>query len=595
MAQNFCRKFSRLLVAICTIAVLGGCAGGVNMAPTLSAKTNVTPEQGVVVARFINTSAYPLPFNFLTISPKNVNESDKIKPLRLTMLDTVITDSTIFAAPVEAGSYSLDNMYSFHSRGDYWYSRWAATNANLGTFEVKPGQVTDLGTIIYYPKPQEDKYSDEFSRIPSANPAEVLQQFFPFYDLQETEVLGWNEEGLDDDLQDKFVSIAQNPITYDESYKTRNGDVYFLGKLGVIVKRTADGDWDLDAVDTIVDMNTMVETATGHHLLAGNEGKVFFKAFGTQEWRDVSLSPNLSIDQLYVYDGDYVDALTRTDKKVEVYRANTNDSELTWQLMASYGRDRLWRDGNGEVQADFVVNNKGKNTTKVKPTKKKFTRVSFDDPNNPGQLVVELALNSVEVVFDNTSSQNFNIDLSTWEVTNTSSNQEFSRIINAGHTKVGVVEAGYWSWTGRPDYYVFDKALNDWVEMSSRIYTCDKHFTLSSDKKACIADENSEKAGAKAKLPEKDNFSFVTVPWFESAEKATAIVVFDTERVVVHTQDQGKTWDVVESELPNKYCSTFVGDIEDTLLLSCNGSTGEFYRSEDMGVSWEIVREYQSF
>ena len=30
MAQSFCRKFSRLLVAICTIAVLGGCAGGVN-------------------------------------------------------------------------------------------------------------------------------------------------------------------------------------------------------------------------------------------------------------------------------------------------------------------------------------------------------------------------------------------------------------------------------------------------------------------------------------------------------------------------------------------------------------------------------------
>ena len=59
---------------------------------------------------------------------------------------------------MKAGSYSLHSIRAFHTRGDFWYERWAGADAQFGTFDVKPGQVTDLGTIIYYPKPEKDKY-----------------------------------------------------------------------------------------------------------------------------------------------------------------------------------------------------------------------------------------------------------------------------------------------------------------------------------------------------------------------------------------------------------------------------------------------------
>ena len=74
-----------------------------------------------------------------------------------------------------------------------------------------------------------------------------------------------------------------------------------------------------------------------------------------------------------------------------------------------------------------------------------------------------------------------------------------------------------------------------------------------------------------------------------------AIVNLDGERVVMQTTDKGASWKVAEAELPNKYCSSLIGDIKDALIMSCNGATGDFYQSEDMGVSWELVREHQNF
>ena len=460
---NVFKSITLLLAAI----ILGGCAGGVQMAPTLSKETNLEPQQGIVVARFINTSSYPLPFNYLTISPKNVNESDKIKPLRLSSLDSVITDSMIFAAPVKAGSYSMDSMYSFHSRGDYWYSRWASTDANFGTFEVKPGQVTDLGVIIYYPKPQEGRYTDEFTRLPADDPAQTLQQFFPFF-KPDGEVLSWNDEGLDEELQDSFISFAQNPVTYESSYKGHNGDVHFFGKLGVIVKRTADGDWELDAVDTVVDMHTMVESKEGHLLIGGNEGQIFLKQPASEEWRSVGLSSSLSVDQLYIHDAVYVDALARNEKQVEVYRANLLDAEFNWSLMATYSRTDTWKNSEGAVQDNFVR----KGQAPKKPSKKKITSVRFDDPDNPQQLTVELASTYVEQVFGNNTERTFAVDVADWKVTRDSSDREFTLIKNAGFTKVGVIEAGYWSWSGIPDYFAYDNEKSEWFKMTTNIVNC---------------------------------------------------------------------------------------------------------------------------
>jgi hypothetical protein len=152
-------SLSKNVFVILTLLLLGGCANQVNMLPSLQKTTNIADDQGVVVARIINASNYRFPFNQLTVNPENVNESTTIKPERLVAIKQSVGGSTVFSAPIKAGHYSLSSIRAFHVVGDYSYSRFVSADAQMGTFEVKPGVVTDLGTLIYYPKVQEDKYT----------------------------------------------------------------------------------------------------------------------------------------------------------------------------------------------------------------------------------------------------------------------------------------------------------------------------------------------------------------------------------------------------------------------------------------------------
>lgn len=154
--------------------LLTGCATDTNLLATLDTKTVLMPDQGIVVVRIVNATDYPLPMNQVTIAPDNLNESDKVKFDRLSALDVDLDGSTVFASPTKAGTYALSSIRAYHFRGDYYYSHFAATDAKFGTFQIKAGQVTDLGTIIYYHKPQEDKYLQMLVRAPETSTGEVL-------------------------------------------------------------------------------------------------------------------------------------------------------------------------------------------------------------------------------------------------------------------------------------------------------------------------------------------------------------------------------------------------------------------------------------
>ena len=121
MSTTNVRHHQRRLVSMILLPllfILSGCAAQVNMLPTLNPQTVLAPQEGVVVVRIINASSYPLPFNQLTIAPENLNANAKILPSRLSALDKDIEGSTIFAAPAQAGNYSLSGVSSFHFRDD---------------------------------------------------------------------------------------------------------------------------------------------------------------------------------------------------------------------------------------------------------------------------------------------------------------------------------------------------------------------------------------------------------------------------------------------------------------------------------------------
>ncbi len=247
--MTFVKKFQPLVFIF--IALLAGCSSRIEVLKPLSVNTPLDENKGIVVVRVINASSYPFHFNSVMISPKNLNESEKVKLKELESTFDTTTNSSIFSSQLEAGSYSVTGIYSFHSNGEFWYSRSARTDVKFGTFEIEAGKTTDLGTIIYYPKPQEDLYLNTLLRVPELSPAQVLNTYFPFINKVEPEqVLQWNEDDYQEERNTLFNFVLQNPVTYNKAYLSPDGSVYFIGKLGFILKRDLEKEWHIDAVDT---------------------------------------------------------------------------------------------------------------------------------------------------------------------------------------------------------------------------------------------------------------------------------------------------------------------------------------------------------
>lgn len=574
---------------------LSGCAGDVNMLPTLSKKSKISNEQGIVVVRVVNASSYPLPFNQVTITPKNVNESKKIKPSRLQAISSSTTNSTIFSAPVKGGSYALDSIRAFHIRGDYWYSRWAGADAKFGTFSVEPGKITDLGTIIYYPKPQEDKYLNTVLRTPETSPADVLTTYFPFYSFNENQVIQWTNDEFQDERDALFSSVAQNPVTFKMDYLAPDNSVYFIGKLGVILKRTQHKEWELDAIDTNLDLSAIVQSTSKELAVGGDEGVIFYKE-SEGEWQDISVAKTQKVEELYFNNKGALEAITREEDKLYIYEKQLSALDLPWSIKATFTSNQGWKDSEGKKLLTDV---------ETKPKKKKASKakriVSVTTQRDDDKNIITLALQSMSsnFVFGGGDRVSYKFSPQTWQVSLYENDEKISRTFKAGATTLGIEYAGFWSLSGRPTYFKKDIATQEWKKIATAVKTCKEGYTASG--KVCIADD-----GKRATIKQtSDSFSFTSIPWFSSNTKATAIASFSdynfwsgkrsNETKIIQTNDGGATWQVTDLSLPNKFCTQIVSKVKDSLLLSCNGVSSDFYESNDHGETWQHVREQENF
>ncbi len=569
------------LVAL-LVLVLGGCAGQVNMLPTLTQQSHLQVNQGVVVVRILNASAYPLPFNQLTLTPENLNESKDIKPERLISLPPRIDGTTVFSAPINAGRYALNSIRAFHIRGEYMYSRWVSSDAKFGTFDIKPGQVTDLGTIIFYPKPQDEEYIETLVKLPEPQIGEVLDKYFQFYKYDKNTILTWNTDEHIEEHQALFASVAQNPITYSARYLAPDNTLYFLGKLGVIIKRTAQGDWELDAVDTIFDLKTIAQNKKGDLIVGGSEGQLFWKAAGS-DWQDISLEHDFQIDKLYFSNEDSIDMIARLETELIVLRADTNQQSMTWQELNKFSSDSRW----------YNMRPSDKNITN--DSHRKAKRISGADLLQTAEgnfIIVRTQFIQEDPVFFNGDVETFGYEADTWEVFMPEKKPVFSAIVNSGAIKIGIKKSGFWSWSGRTTYRRYVNSSDSWEEIVTFVYKC-KEVDVSYSEH-CKSSENN-----------KVYFNFLSLPWFQNDIEGIAVVSFSDysfwsgkstyETRILSTGDGGQSWTDTGKSLPMKFCSSIVPEVKELLLLSCDGATSDFYESLNNGTDWIHVRQHENF
>lgn len=590
MTGRLCRLPAYSMVLAVSILLMG-CVGPVNMQQPIKEGDSLEVGKGVVVARVINASSYPLPFNQLTITPENLNQSKAIKPERMLAAKKVNDGSTVFASSVKAGNYSLGSLRAFHVQGEYIWQYWIPADVSLGSFSVASQQITDLGTLIYYPKLQGDKGLKTVVRMPDSATGEVLEKYFPFQPYDATQLLSWNEDGFEMERQNAFVSVLQNPVSHEDSYLTPSGAVIFPSKLGVIIERDKDGQWLLDAVDTSLPLSAVAENTVGDRVVGGSEGKLFLRRSGGQ-WSDVSLGSTYFVEHLEFMDDNTIDLIARQELKLTVFRATLDEGELDWKAINAYDSVNGW-----EKVSDASKAQKDNSTSTRKNAKPRYIASAIMDKTlDKPILSVYTKYARAERAITSGKAQLFTYDPQSWatqKIRTSEKASEVDAIIDAGAVKFGLKRPSLWGFSSSYSYFLQDPATQQWNEIKSSILAC-RGWLPAVD--GLCQDGKKER---------QRKFNFQSVPWFSTANDGVAVAGFtgrskrsDGERSdtqIIETSDGGQTWLLTTRLVPEPYCTDFVNHFADKIILSCDGVSGDFYESVDSAATWIHVREHQDF
>jgi hypothetical protein len=581
-----------VLVTILFAALVSGCASNINVAKNLSDQTVLAPEEGILVARVVNATGYRLPFNRLYIDPKEVNASKEVKTILATSETQPIGDSSTFAVSLAPGEYSLSTVSSLIFRGEAYYIRGTYADPEFGVFTVEAGKVTDLGTIIYYPKPQDDVYKDTIVRVPETANGQILSDYFPQFAKSNQEILTWDEDERDEQRFLQYATAAQNPVSFAGQVLAPDGSLYFLGKLGVILRYSPDDGFETLAVDTNLQLNAFAQNDAGDRVVGGFESALFFQADG-DEWQSVELPEKATVHYLTFYQENEVDVVYSVDKYLYVSRFDKDDLTNV-RVLNTYDYIKRWEFSEKVVSDDDKSKSKD---TKKAPKPHNIKNAWVTKVGDKTHLKVTSFRTGRYSHFDSTDVETYLFSPDTWEMKIAQESEGMDSILSAGAAEIGIQQAGYWSWTGRPTYYSRASSTSEWREISAKLEYCKEGTTM--QKNGACTD------GKKGSKPESDRFTFLSVPWFWDGENGLAIVNFsdvdfwsgkrESETKILITSNGGISWEKTELSLPKEYCSNIVSEINDRILLSCEGATSDFFESTDRGVTWQHIRQQQDF
>ncbi len=577
--------------------------GDTKLVRPITSKTLPDPSQGTVIVRILNAGHIVLPFNYLTLAPKNLNESKKIKPIRLIALEEVNGKTALFASAVPAGEYSLSDIRSLHFDKSYQYDNWIDTNLEFGTFKVAPGKITDLGTVVYYTKAQGDKYVNTLVRSPTIPEGNVIKAYLPFLPYVPDETLTWNEDGYANERQTSYASVAQNPVTFNQRYQAPDGSLYFIGKLGVILKLTASKEWEVEAIDTDFDLNTMVQNKKGDTLVGGDHGTLFLKRKGGA-WQNITQDHNFRIEKIIPYQEHIVDVVLRSAHEIRIIRGDLLQSALIWKKMAYYTLLSGWVDSQGKSKKVGALKLTGKkNLTKKEKARalaraarlsliNHFNIVTFDQKH----AIYFNRARSGEVSranFENKYKYKYRFDPATWKLSSYKAPRDgIKQKLNAGTIKLGIKDPYLWQLSAKDRYYRQDTNTHKWEKIATRLDGCP---SVAKTKNTCKRNGKFYRR--------YQAFNFVSTPVFSSNLDAVAIVKFSRKspknkdkynRYIFATEDGGKSWKPTKRQLPRPFCTRTVPEVLGSLMVSCLDSS-DFYESFDGGKNWQQVREHEAF
>jgi len=596
-------------------AFLAACAPStVNIRdPLTTVPQSSEPGFGVVVARVIHTDSRGAPFNYLRLEPSNVNASADIKSEEMKAITRPLSSGSFFVSNIPVGTYSLSYVRTYYYDGQFYISKWVKGGIDIGTVEVKEGELTDLGQLIYYPKSEGDIIKNTLSRIPNSHNAELLKILRPEISNAYLDVNQWNEDGGDSDRQNFFSAAVQNPVAFNTQFHDiKTNKTYFAGKLGFILSYSGDGEWQQDAIDTNDEIYAVAVSPNGTLFVGGEYGALYSKSPG-DAWKKIAYDDKYTIKDIVADDDDSITVLGVDLRSVNLSKVSVVDTTQN-QTIGIYDLNYGWGSASGEwhdKERELEVNTKKQKAIELEErtgkkknrAERRYIKYAFrENIDNQIHYFVGIA-----DPYQNEQSPLHSVSKRETHLY-TPSNGVFTKVLDfgsgvdhvnqSGTELVGTKRAGFWSWDGKDTFVKRSKEAPYTWEKITR--TWDKCPEQPEEATLCPNPENAEKPKKR-----KKTINFASQPYFWDESEGIVFGTWveanfwasttETKTAVFKTTNGGKTWVALAEEWPGKYCSGLIPEVQDVLLVSCNGISSDFYESKDRGLTWSLVRETENF
>lgn len=577
MTKPLIKNWRALFVA--ATFMLTGCATSkVHVIPTVGDDFQLSARQGAVTAQVINATPYPKTFNYITLAPKDVFEAKENKFERLQAVEELDGKTTAFAAPVPAGEYSLSDIFSLHYFGNYYYRKRQDADPSFGTFKVEAGKVTDLGALIYYYKPDGDRYIPILTRRDGMEDAfELLQnKAAPLArQLKSKDRLTWDEDDYGGDRQALYLNIVQNPIMYNSAYPQRNGGWIFATSLGVLLKRSPDGDWAIDALETDYGLKLYQRRDDGAVVVVDEKNNIYFRRAKEKAWRLMPAPRGQEkLSYLQLGDKNELYALQATERQLNLYQGKLSPS-TGWSRTLTYTPEYGW------LSPDELKRREEEQAATEKPKSKQERKPKTIDSHqiiyHNGETLA--AVDGILYRLDLANAQAKVVPLKI--KVNELRQNAYNQLLASSNPSL---------WDGNIKTYYSLNSGKNWHTYSNRFDACPDEERGKGDK--CAVSKRQRKYWRRKHATDPVFFEDGTAYSIMSKVDAGFGEPSTTTYYMVVSKDAGETWqELKEANLP-KYCGQlFKGENDNTLLLSCRYSNGYFYRASKDNVKWELEHQ----
>jgi hypothetical protein len=508
-------------------------------------------DEGLLVFQVINNSDQKNVYRNTTItSHVEMWSFDKNELFTLHMVRVGMSSTDVYLGHMPPGKYRLDQFVTTDEFVVPGYSRsMNKTVLPIGknfshAFEIKPKHLTNLGTVVVWPRDNKHQsVSFTVGHIPSETLLnELVTKIRPAAAqvVFTNPVLGWSNSLP---LTHGIIAMAAKatPAHFNHPIVTRAGELVGGAKLGQVLVRSPNGNWNRLDTGFPWEILSVVETPSGELLVGGEQGLLLVSQGKRSVWRRIT-------------DLHLKGPITSLGFRENTYYAVAFSPWLRHSLGFAYSKGLRLDNWQASTVSDLSVHEAGLLTRTTLFTSKK----------------IRLAVPPLLVLDYDSKSQ-------AWTKNQAMEN---SRLLGSN---VRIFSPSRDPWLSinlheREDGVLYGPGFSDlaWVDKEGRPEYLPQQIILSKDSGATWESRNT--------LPRKQRMLDV---WFRDTKVAYAITTSsghsDSGFHLSSSTDEGNTWAEIGS-LPIR-ADRILGLNGDRVLVILNRH-GEVYTSMNRGVTW---------